>query len=229
MPRKPLILTDQHPYHLRARSNNKEWYDLDLSDCYKCYEKTLIKTIKTFNVQIHAFVLMSNHVHMLASTPEQNISEFMHSFMTITSKGLRDRSKRINHIYGGRYKWNLIQSPVYYAHCFKYIYLNPVRAGIAETAEQYPWSTISNQKQKLQNFIQPPPHGHDLYVPINLADKKSWINERLENSLEEKIRKALKRTIFEFKPDRKTQKFDDYASSLHGICAASTKGGRHLL
>jgi putative transposase len=57
---------------------------------------------------------------------------------------IQDESGVINQIFGGRYKWCLIQSQQYLSNCYRYVYQNPVRAGIVRRCEEYPFSTIQN-------------------------------------------------------------------------------------
>lgn len=112
MPRKPISITNEHPYHIIGRSNNRDWFDLPLNYCYEVFTNVLTKVKQNYNFKLHAFVLMNNHYHMILSTPEKNLSQGMRYFMTETSRGIRVKSMRINHIYGGRYRPCLITSSI---------------------------------------------------------------------------------------------------------------------
>src|ERR1044072_9256095 len=143
MGRIPLIRTAEHPYHLRARSNNKDWFDLPLDACFEVFERVLPKTCEKFDLKLHAFALMNNHFHLIGTTPDLNIDKTMHHLMTETSRGLRKKTLRTNHVYGGRYKWSVIDSSVYYANCYRYVAQNPLRAKIVSKVENYPYSSFS--------------------------------------------------------------------------------------
>ena len=110
MPRRPLIETEQFPYHVTSRSNNKEWFYLPLKECWEIFCNQLVETSSKYNVNIYAFTLMSNHFHLILSTPQANLGEVMRHFLTGVSKAIQFKAKRINHIFGSRYKWSLLQN-----------------------------------------------------------------------------------------------------------------------
>lgn len=91
---------------------------------------------------IQSFVLMSNHFHMIASTPRGNISECMQALMTKTSLRLTRSGNRINETYAGRYKKTILQDPSYFLNAWKYNYRNPVAAGVCSRVEDYPFSSL---------------------------------------------------------------------------------------
>lgn len=189
-----------------ARSNNKDWFDIPLSDCFDVFAFVMEKTIAKYNFQFHAFVLMNNHFHMMIGTPYSNISEGMRYFMTESSRGLRVKALRINHVYGGRYKPCLVMSPSYYAYCLKYIYRNPIKANIVSRVEDYPWSTISRYSHSIQNLVAPISTGHDVYLSDKQANNLRWFNESLSIVQESQLGLALRRSVLEFKPDRNKRK-----------------------
>lgn len=206
MPRKPVIYSDVHPYHIRVRSNNRNWFDLPPEDCFDVFCRVLKKTKEGYGLEIHAFVMMNNHVHMIASTPSANISECMRYFMTEASRGLRIKTKRINHVFGGRYKWTLIEDPDYYSSCLKYIYRNPVRADITSLVELYAWSNIASQNSILKDLITKPKHGHDTQINYEKQKMLAWLNEPTSKELEEAIKNALRRSVFKIKTNHRTQR-----------------------
>ena len=135
--------------------------------------------------------------------------------MTETSRGIARKSNRINHIYGGRNHKSLIVDPVYYAHCLKYVYRNPVKAGVCKSVEDYKWSTISTKRSELNSLLVEPPTSHLRFVPVDLTELLSWLNDPTPIELEEHCRKAIKRSRFHFKPSRKGQKQPDFYAGLH--------------
>ena len=80
MGRSKVIYTDAHPYHVTARSNNRDWFDVPLDYIFGIYINVLEECIKRFNIRVHAFVLMNNHFHMIVSTPDKNIGDFLKYF-----------------------------------------------------------------------------------------------------------------------------------------------------
>jgi putative transposase len=206
MPRKPIIYSDFHPYHISARSNNRDWFDLPLDYCFGIFSNVLIKVIKNYHFELHAFVLMDNHLHMIVTTPKANISDGMRYFMTETARGIRVKSQRINHVYGGRYKPCLIPTTEYYAACIKYVYQNPVKARIVERVENYNFSTIACNSNKLKRLIVSPSHGHDALLPIADRDKLNWYNLPTTENENQGIKLALRRSSFKLSQQRKTGK-----------------------
>ena len=77
MPRRQLILTDEFPYHIYNRSNNREFFYLDQDLLWTIFIEVLEQLKLQFSVEIYAFVLMSNHYHLLTGTPLANIGEAM--------------------------------------------------------------------------------------------------------------------------------------------------------
>jgi len=152
MPRKKLIRSDQFPYHVTSRSNNKEWFYIPI-ECVWSYCNTLLNEGKIkFNVQIDAFVLMRNHYHLCIRTPESNIDLFMRYFNKNLAQNIARHAKRINRIFGGPYKWSLITKEAYYLNVIRYIYQNPLRANIVDFCEQYPYSDLKEQKFSPEMF-----------------------------------------------------------------------------
>lgn len=204
MPRKPLIRTSEHPYHLRARSNIKDWFDLPLDQCFERFVSVLEEACEKYSLQTHSFVLMSNHWHLVASTPKENVDVAMQFFMSRSSRRLREGTDRINHIYGGRYKWSVISSPEYYFNCHRYVYQNPLRANIVEKVEKWKFSSISKYDSRLSRLIQPPQFGHDSSIPTG-DDYLDWLNRPIIEETLAIIKRGLSRPMFRYGRDRDTR------------------------
>jgi putative transposase len=164
-----------------------------MDQCWAIFVNNLKRTVEKYEFQTHSFTLMSNHFHWLVSTPQANIACGMRYFMTETSRGIARASGRINKIFGTRYKGTLVGDPFYYANTFRYFYQNPIRAGICKSVADYPWSTYYR------------PEAIELFscnlgelVPSNPNDALLWLNTVPAAPYEECMRKALRRTNFEF-------------------------------
>lgn len=144
MPRAKAILQSEFPYNISARCINQEWFLIPMPDVWKIMCEELMYAIKDQNLVVHCFVLMSNHFHLIASTPDSNISSCMHQFMHRSSLRLTRAGNRINQTYSGRHYKCILQHPNYFLNTYKYIYRNPVSAGICERVEEYPYSTLQN-------------------------------------------------------------------------------------
>lgn len=137
---------------------------------------------------------------MHVSTPNLNLSEFLCYFQRELSKAINRNTKRINHVFGGRYKWSLITSGEYFYHVYRYIYQNPLRANIVTSAEDYSYSTVQN-KLLISDEIKVTPHYFESTVlPTDTKNYLTYINEDISNENTELIRVGLKRK--EFKPPK---------------------------
>lgn len=192
------------PIHVTARCNNKDWFSIALNKCWEIFVNELSEIVEKYQIDLHAFVLMSNHFHLMLSTPQGNLGNTMKYFMSKTSRQIAREAGRINHVFGARYKWSLLHEQQSVAYVLKYIYRNPVRAGITQTVEDYPYSTISCDKFPT---IPMPPLMEKLdwkFLPVTNADRLAWLNAPTFRE-EALIRLALRRTTFNFSRDKKVQ------------------------
>ncbi|MNJ92687.1 hypothetical protein D3C87_103610 [compost metagenome] len=142
MPRKRFDNHTEFPYHITARCINRDWFAIELNEVWDVMTKHLLFISLAYEIRIHAFVLMNNHFHLIATSPLGNLSEAMWHFMRESGLDLRKISGRINQTYGGRFHRSLINSPLYFQHAYKYVYRNPVEAGLCAKVEDYPYSSL---------------------------------------------------------------------------------------
>ena len=142
MPRAKIPEQSNYPYHITGRCINKDWFNIPMESVWEIMCRELSFLSYAYDIKIHSFVLMSNHFHLLASTPQANLSEAMWNFMKQSSFSLTTAGNRINQTYGQRYFRSVITSGHYFNHAYKYIYANPVKAGFVEKVEQYRFSTL---------------------------------------------------------------------------------------
>ena len=153
MPRRLLIRTNSHPYHITSRSHNKDWFSLPLNEVWNFCLKALDFAHNKNPISIHAFVLMGNHYHLVATTPNNDIDSFMMHFNKSFSEKIKSSSGAINQKFGGRYKWCIIEHQNYFYNVMRYVFRNPVRAGLVKKVESYPYSTAKEKKGKLTDAI----------------------------------------------------------------------------
>ncbi len=188
MPRRRLIRQAMFPYHVTTRTNNKEWFKIPLCDVWDFCKESFIYAQEKRPVKIHCFVLMSNHYHLLLSTPNSDIDEFMMFFNLKLSKLiLRDRGA-INHCFSNRYKWTIVDNQSYLLNTYRYIYQNPLRAKITKNVLSYPYSSIHFTSFESKKFNYQP---HIYY-----GQEKSWFEKRFSVDLEKIITKCLKKEKF---------------------------------
>lgn len=129
------------PHHIIQRGNNRQAIFTSVSD-YQYLLALIDENAKKFEVDIHAYVLMSNHFHLLA-TPQTDTG-LPHMMQAVGRRYVRyfnDSQARTGTLWEGRYKSTLIQTDRYLLACMAYIDLNPVRAGMLAEPRDYPWSS----------------------------------------------------------------------------------------
>lgn len=190
MPRPNLIRSDRHPYHITARCNNKEFFPLPLETMWEIFMSHLYFIHQEFGVGIHSFVLMGNHFHLLCHTPQGNIDQAMMSFMKRTADEVNRKTNSINHLWGTRYKWSVIEAQPYYYQVYKYIYQNPLRAKIVNRAENYPYSSL----------VRKTPFPLHSFLPFAFGGSKGelmWINDIFKEDQSSAIKAGLRKGQYE--------------------------------
>lgn len=148
-----------------------------------------------YGLRIHAFTLMSNHFHLIVRAPEGNLSSAMRFFMAESGRDLRLLSDRINVTYGSRFHRSLLTDPLYYLHAYKYVYRNPVEAGLCQRVEDYPFST-------LKGLIGCAPIAVPILDDLNWTTAESkletlkWLNTRPDKECWGEVQNALKKGVF---------------------------------
>ncbi len=142
MARKPRLHIDGCPQHLIQRGNNRSVCFFSVAD-YAFYLHTLKEAALVADVKIHAFVLMTNHVHLLASgASKDSIPHFMQALGRRFVRYINLTYERTGTLWEGRYKSSLVSSTEYFLAVSRYIELNPVRARMVAQPGEYPWSSF---------------------------------------------------------------------------------------
>ncbi len=194
--------------HITARTVNRELFPLPLAQIWPIFEDYLYFANKAHNMRIYSFVLMPNHIHLIARFPDKNIRETMCYFMGETSRRISELSCRKNQIYGGRYHRSVITTDRYFRHAYKYVYRNPVKASLCNKVEEYPFSTLYGL---VGNGTLSIPVEEDtllFYDGINFA-AIDWLNKKPADIHQDEIRRALRRQIFELPRNKNTTKSSD--------------------
>ncbi len=201
MPRQKYIPSDVIPYHVSARSHNQEWFSLPIEQVWDLMSSYLWLCHHSFGIRIHSFVLMNNHFHAIISTPNGNLAECMNYFMREVSKVIGQSSNRINQIFGGPHHRSLLSSFHYYMCAYKYVYRNPVEAGLSSTVEIYPFSTLHG---KLGNSRLLIPVIDDSLLFEDVEQNLRWLNKSYPlQSQKHQIQKALRKKEFSFSQTKK--------------------------
>ena len=141
MARLPRLTLPGYPHHIIQRGNNRQAIFNTVAD-YQYLLNLIAENAQKFGVNIHSYVLMTNHFHLLA-TPDTAtaIPQMMQAVGRRYVRYFNDLHKRTGTLWEGRYRSTLIQTERYLMACMAYIDLNPVRAGLTSMARDYPWSS----------------------------------------------------------------------------------------
>jgi putative transposase len=141
MPRRARVRHAGIPQHVIQRGNNRAACFFADED-YRTYLDSLLEGATRYGCDIHAYVLMTNHVHLLV-TPEsdESLSRMMRYLGSRYVQYVNHVYRRSGTLWEGRYKSSLIDSEGYLLTCYRYIELNPVRAGMVEDSSEYKWSS----------------------------------------------------------------------------------------
>lgn len=127
-------------WHVTSRGNEKKSVYLDDTD-RKAFLPLLSRSVDRFGWRIHAFVLMTNHYHLLIETPETTLSAGMRELNGTYTQRFNRRHNRVGHLFQGRFKGILVEKESHLLELTRYVVLNPVRAGIAGHPGDWRWSS----------------------------------------------------------------------------------------
>ncbi len=127
-------------YHVTSRGDRQEDIYEDAAD-RSAFLSVLESVCDTYNWVCHAYCLMGNHYHLLIETPDANLSRGMRQLNGVYTQTFNRSHGRAGHVFQGRYKAILVEKESYLLELARYIVLNPVRAGLARTARDWPWSS----------------------------------------------------------------------------------------
>jgi putative transposase len=147
MPRLGRYFLPDQPLHVIQRGNNREPIFFCDED-YRRYRTWLAEAAAEYDCAIHAYVLMTNHVHLLATpATEESLPRVMQSLGRRYVRAVNAAYRRTGTLWEGRYRAAPIDSEAYFLACCRYIELNPVRARMVEHPRDYPWSSYAAHAQ----------------------------------------------------------------------------------
>ncbi len=199
MPRQKLILSQTHPYHVVNSANNREWFPFDQDLMWEILSDELLFATYYSGASVHAFVLMANHFHLLISTPELDLGRVMQQILSSATRRLNRSSGRSGHVFNGPHFRSVIQDPRYYSHAFKYVYRNPVRAGIVHDVTDYRFSTLHGlvgASPLRVPLFNPADGAGDFSIPDVSDGLLTWLNHPTPKEADAAIRKAYRKSVF---------------------------------
>ncbi len=172
MPRLPRIDAPGVAQHVIQRGNNRQLC-FGSDEDFVAYAHWLYEYSAKYQVEVHAWVFMTNHVHLLVTPLEKSgVSKLMQSLGRKYVQYFNIKYKRSGTMWEGRFKSCLVESQRYVLSCYRYIELNPVRAFMVENPKDYRWSSYAINAIGLESKLCTP---HPSY--LGLSDSKA---ERLD-------------------------------------------------
>lgn len=224
MPRQPRLRLPNTPLHLIQRGNNRCACFASDEDC--CFYLDLLTEIgNKVGVAVHAYVLMTNHVHLLVTPQDADgVSQLMKRLGQRYVQYFNRAYQRTGTLWEGRFRSCLVGEEMYFLGCHRYIEMNPVRAGMVKFPEEYRWSSYrANAHGDASLMIQP----HPVYIGLGLTDKERQATYRelfrheLEPGQVDNIRRATQGGLV-FGSER----FAQVISVLAGRSTRRGKAGR---
>jgi putative transposase len=185
--------------HVVQRGNNRKM-------CFTCeqdfiiYVSWLKQYSEKYNVALHAWVFMTNHVHLLCTPRSDNlgVSQLMQSLGRQYVRYFNDTYKQTGTLWEGRFKSSLVCTSSYLLNVYRYIELNPVRARMVNDPAQYKWSSYHNNALGVLSELCKP---HEIYLQLGAtcADRmskyRSLFKETLPQSLIDEIRLSSNKEV----------------------------------
>ena len=185
MARLPRFVLPGQPQHVIQRGNNRQEIFCTEQD-YQFYLEKLKQAADKHGCIFHAYVLMTNHVHLLV-TPEieHGIGKMMQMLGRYYVQYFNYSYQRTGTLWEGRYKATLIDSTNYLLTCMRYIELNPVRAGMVEHPSEYPWSSYHINALGYTNELVCP-HKEYLKLGSSVGERQSAYRQLFRSRIQDK-------------------------------------------
>lgn len=181
------------PVHLIQRGNNRQACFVGHED-YRCYLEWLKEYADQTGCHIHAYVLMTNHVHLLLTADRlDSVGQLMKALGQRYVQYFNRAYRRSGTLWEGRFRSCLIQDELYLLSCMRYIELNPVRAGMVAHPGDYPWSSYGiNAQGESSRLVKP----HELYGRLakDIHSRQVAYRELFRNELEPGLVDQIRQT-----------------------------------
>lgn len=162
-------------FHVITQGINKS-YIFERAEDIKYYIKIMYQLTKEQEIKVIGYCIMSNHAHMLIETEEiKELSKYMQRLNTKYGKYYNKKYNRVGYVFRDRYRAQGIYTEKYLYNCLRYIYNNPVKAGICKNAEDYPYSNYKKIDGELDED----------YTFIDIEDDDKNIGEIIKKFLKE--------------------------------------------
>ncbi len=175
-------------YHIINRGVEKRVIFLDRDD-YEYFEELLERYTKEFTIIMHSYALMPNHYHLLIETQQNNLSKFMRQINANYAIYFNKKYKRVGHLWQGRFASWFVTDEAYLYTLIIYIEQNPIKAKLAHTIEEYPYSS----GHQFLNYDSLAKWLKNSYIVQNYKEDKDAIRKFLYATVDQEQLQDLKR------------------------------------
>lgn len=194
MPRRPRLVLAGIPMHITQRGVNRAATFVDDEDRVG-YRELLAEVMDFHGLPVHAYALMGNHVHLLITPHDSSgLGQAMRLLNQRYVGGFNRRHGRTGTLWEGRFRSCLVSRDRYLLTLYRYIDLNPVRAAVVASAEEYPWSSArANLGLVIESFLTP----HETYLALHEDGAargrayREWLDEDLDEDEISRIRAQM--------------------------------------
>lgn len=194
MPRKTRMYLPGIPVHVVQRGHNRDACFFAEED-FRYYRQVLAEGMKRYGAKLHAYCLMTNHVHLLVTPDEtDSISRLMQHVGRQYVQYVNKTYRRSGTLWEGWHKGSLVDAENYLLSCYRYIELNPITACMVERPEEYPWSSYRfNALAEPDSLISP----HPLFESLakDELDRGSVYQDLFRYHLPEKTRNYIASSV----------------------------------
>ena len=187
MARQPRLVVPDLSVHVIQRGNDRMLCFRAEGD-YLVYLALLRQLSQKHVCNVHAYCLMTNHIHILLTPGKQGAcTALMHGLAQRYAHYFNRRYERTGTLWEGRFRSCLVQSAGYVLACYRYIEMNPVRAGMVAHPSAYPWSSYAaNSGARVDPFVTP----HPGFEPVGAAQYAGMMLDALAPEFLRRIRDA---------------------------------------
>lgn len=226
MPRRARMYLPNYSYHIVQRGNNREACFIEPEN-YQFYLALWKEVSSRYGVSVHAYCLMTNHIHVLATPDEKtSLSNTMKVVGSRYAQYINKKYRRTGTLWEGRHRSSLVQTEKYFLTCCRYIELNPVTAGMVKSPEEYKWSSYHCNAWGDESWLVK----HDEYKQLGMTKDERCFNYRslfkyhLDDGDIDLIRKAA-----HFSQPVGDDRFKREIENKYGIALGQDRRGRPKL
>lgn len=196
MPRIGRLIIPNYPHHVIHRGHNRQPIFVQADD-YHYYLDNLVECKDELNCHLHAYCLMTNHVHLVidpGSDPE-SLGKLMKKVAARQTRYVNRKEGRSGTLWEGRYRSSIICKETYLLACCRYVEMNPVRACMVSHPGEYCWSSYKEKTGEDSKLLDPDPSFLALAADEHQRKKayEKWVLSSIPDGEWERIREAVQR------------------------------------